>query len=116
MYRQTEYSAETERNLHALSIALHAPDCEACVYKQMVVLSQYTAEKPDRKEIAEAKRSFCPADPLYANGNSVVRSEVEHVFIYALTSALGGRARGARRKFVSFIPNTLYTLYVKQVL
>ena len=115
MYSQTECLEEIARSIPALSGALHTPDCAQSIYKQVIVLSQYTAEKLYREELSEVEQSFCLADNLYQNGNSMVKSAIENVFVYALTSALGG-ARDKRKTIISLIPITLFTLYMKQVL
>ncbi len=90
MYSQTECLEEIARNIPALSGALHAPDCEKSIYKQVIVLSEYTAEKLYKEEIAEVERTFYLADNLYQNGNCTVKSAIENVFVYTLTSTLGG--------------------------
>ncbi len=115
MYSQTECLEEIARSIPALSEALHKPDCEKSIYKQVIVLSQYTAEKLYKEEIAEVEQSFYLADNLYQNGNNMVRSAIENVFVYALTSVLG-QAKARRRHIISLIPITLFTLYMKQVL
>ena len=115
MYSKTECLEEIARSIPALSDALHKPDCEASIYKQVIVLSHYTAEKLYKEEIAEVERTFYLADNLYQNGNSMVKSAIENVFVYALTSVLS-HAKDRRRNVISLIPITLFTLYMKQVL
>ena len=115
MYSQIECLSEIERHIPELSNVLHKPDCEKSIYKQIIILSEYTAERLYKDELNEVERLFQLAENLYQNGNGMVKSAIENVFVYALTSLLGNR-KDSRKKLISLLPMTLFTIYMNQVL
>ncbi len=84
------------------------------VYKDLQQFTNYTRQAVDQHNYTLAKKCFCLADSLYTNGDRIVRNAIENIFVFAFSSFI---PRDSIEKIIlkSFIPATLYALYVKQV-
>jgi hypothetical protein len=84
------------------------------IYKDLQQFTDYTRQAVDQHNYTLAKKCFRLADRLYTNGDRIVRNAVENIFVFSFSSFI---PRDSVEKIIlkSFIPATLYALYVKQV-
>lgn len=115
MNTQQNLAGEIERSIPALHNALHTPECEKNIYKQVGVLAHYVAEKAVDEDLAEVKQTLYLADDLYEKGTSSVRCAIENVLVYSFSAMLMNAGQN-RRKLMAIIPIMLFTLYMKQVI
>ncbi len=115
MNNQPNLTDEIERSIPALHNALHTPECERSIYKQVDVLAHYVADKAAHEELAEVKQALYLADNLYEKGGNSVKCAIENVLVYSF-SALLMNAGQNRQKLMALIPITLFSLYMKQVI
>ena len=84
------------------------------IYKDLQQFTDYTRQAVDRHNYTLVKKCFCLADRLYTNGDRIVRNAVENIFVFSFSSFIP-QDSVERIILKSFIPATLYALYVKQV-
>ena len=84
------------------------------IYKDLQHFTDYTKAAAEGHHYSLVKKCFRLADKLYANGDAVVKNAVENIFVFSFSSII---PQDSLEKiiFKSFIPVTLYALYVKQV-
>lgn len=84
------------------------------VYAFMNYFSDYTKEAVTHHELSTARKCFLLADKLLRNGDRLVRSLIENVFVYSFSSMLNCEEK--ERAFIkALIPVSLYSVYIKQV-
>jgi len=84
------------------------------IYKDLQRFADYTKNAVGQHNYALAKRCFRLAEKLYANGDAIVKNAVENIFVYSFSSIIP--PDGLDRIILkSYIPVTLYALYVKQI-
>jgi hypothetical protein len=84
------------------------------VYAFMNYFSDYTKAAIEQQELGTARRCFALADRLFRNGDRMVRSLIENVFVFSFSSMLNCEQE-ERTHIRTLIPVTLYALYMKQV-
>ena len=84
------------------------------IYKDIQHLTNYTRQAVDKHNYTLAKRCFRLAEKLYNQGDVIVKNAIENIFVFSFSSIIpqGGVERIILK---SYIPLTLYALYVKQV-
>ena len=84
------------------------------IYKDLQHFTDYTRQAVDEHNYALAKRCFRLAEKLYDDGDAIVKNAVENIFVFSFSSIIP--QDGVERIILkSYIPVTLYALYVKQI-
>ena len=83
------------------------------IYRELQQFTDYTKAAANGHNYSLVKKCFHLADKLYTNGDTVVRNSVENIFVFSFSSII---PQDSLEKiiFKSFIPVTLYALYLKQ--
>jgi hypothetical protein len=84
------------------------------VYKTIHDFTEYTKSAVQKHHLPLAKKCFKLAEKLYSDGDKIVRMCIENIFIYSF-STLMPEDRIERIILQSNIPDTLNTVYIKQV-
>lgn len=88
------------------------PDCNVHLF--MSYFLNHTKRVVGRHQYFAAKKCFALAERFYRQGDPVVRSLVENIYVFGFTSMLA--LAGSEKTLVkSLIPDTLYKLYLKQI-
>lgn len=84
------------------------------VYAAMNQLCDQTRKAVEEHNSAVARKCFKLAEKLYQQGDNVVRLLIENCFVYSLSSFMP-EDNFEKIAVRSFIPDSLYSLYIKQV-
>ena len=84
------------------------------IYKELQHFTDYTRQAILQHNYALVKRCFRLADRLYTQGDTVVKSAIENTFIFSFSSFMS-RDNVEKLILKSFIPDRLYSLYLKQI-
>jgi hypothetical protein len=85
------------------------------VYSIMRVLADYSRKKFLENNHSAAKKCLSLAERIYKKGDKAIRNAFENVFVYSFTQLFPDNGR-ERRQFAQIAPDSLYKLYVKQML
>jgi len=114
MITQYEVSSILTQEIPQLSRREYSPQPDLNVYLFMNYFLGYTRQTVGRHQYFAAKKCFSLAERFYRQGDPVVRSLIENIFVFGLTSVLA--LAGTEKTLVrSLIPDTLYRLYLKQI-
>ena len=83
------------------------------IYRDLQHFTDYTKAAAVRHDYSLVKKCFRLADKLYSSGDTMVRNLVENIFVFSFSSIIPQNSL-EKTLFKSFIPVTLYALYVKQ--
>ena len=95
-------------------IKLQLVDKKDNAYKNLKLLSDYTAVCTKTHNYKAIKQCFIAAEGLYEKGNSKVKNAVKNVYVFSL-SYIFHIDEGERCKLLAIILLTLYRLYVEQL-
>jgi hypothetical protein len=84
------------------------------IYRELQYFTDYTRKAIDRHNYELAKKCFHLAGILYAQGDAIVKNAIENIFVFSFSSII---PQNNVEKVVlkSFIPVSLYALYLKQI-
>ncbi len=83
-------------------------------YNLLEALSTFTCRNIQDHDYKAIKRSFKIADMLYSKGNDIVKNAVANVFVFSFTRIFQTYP-GEKKRLLSLLPMTLYTIYISQV-
>lgn len=86
------------------------------IYKSLQVLTDYTKRMAIQHDFNMVKKCMLIVEKIYKEGTACVKSAVENVFIFSLSTIMSACNIVEWRILQSYMPNCLYTLYVHQVL
>ena len=96
--------------MHSLSINVSLD-----LYESIHALSGITKKASLNRNYALLRKCFLLAEHLYSNGDRLVRSVLENVYIYSLSSCVAGDNKlGVCYK--SLMPADFYSVYVHQMI
>ncbi|PZR22389.1 MAG: hypothetical protein DI535_26255 [Citrobacter freundii] len=114
MISQFEVSGLLRREIPSLASHYCPSKPSMEVYAFMNYFSDYTKEAVEHHEMGMARKCFLLADKLFRNGDRMVRTLIENVFVYSFSSMLNCEQE-ERASIRTLIPVGLYAVYMKQV-
>jgi len=114
MITQYEVPRQLTQQLPAFTFQTQLGHLSLNIYTELQDFTDYTREAIDRHNYTLAKKCFRLADTLYAQGDAVVQSALENIFIFSFSSFMK-QDRVEQLILKSIIPAKLYSLYVKQI-
>jgi hypothetical protein len=84
------------------------------IYTELQYFTDYTRLAITQHNYSVVKKCFRLADQLFKQGDTIVRAGIENIFIFSFSSFML-YDRVERVILKSFIPHSLYALYLKQV-
>ena len=84
-------------------------------YKSITTLAEYMKKKFNDHDLLCVKKALRVAETIYIKGNAVVKTGIENIFIYSLSSIMPAD-RVARRQLQAIIPVSIFSIYVQQIL
>jgi hypothetical protein len=100
---------EIAKDLKAFSPTLN-------IFKSIQCLANYTRSKLLQHDLKAMKKCFAVADEVYVNGNALVKTAIENVFVHSLSSLMNLCANEERKQVQAVMPLHLHTAYVQQIL
>ncbi|MBO9199578.1 MULTISPECIES: DUF7674 family protein [Niastella] len=114
MISQYEVPALLNEELPSLENSTCPIHLSVSVYKTIHDFTEYTKTAVQKHHLPLAKKCFKLAEKLYREGDKIVRMCIENIFIYSFTSLMP-EDRVERIILQSYIPDSLNTVYIKQV-
>lgn len=114
MISQFEVSGLLRREIPSLANHYCPSKPSLEVYAFMNYFSDYTREAVEHHEMGTARKCFLLADRLFRNGDRMVRTLIENVFVYSFSSMFECE-KEERANIRTLIPVGLYAVYIKQV-
>lgn len=115
MITQYEVSSLLRQEIPQLDTNAYPSKSSLEVYVSMNFFSDYTKHAVVEHDFNAAKKCFALAERLYLQGDRIVRTLIENIFIYNFSFFLPND-KGERRLIRSMIPFTLYSVYTRQVM
>jgi len=84
-------------------------------YRAIARLSDLMKKKFKDNDLLSVKNILRVAETIYMKGNAVVRTGIENIFIYSISSIMP-IDRNARHQLQAIIPIHIYSIYVQQIL
>jgi hypothetical protein len=88
----------------------------ADIYASLQALTDYTKRMAILHDFQIVKKCMTLVEKIYKEGTACVKSAVENVFIFSLSSIMTACNIVEWRILQSYMPACLYTLYIHQVL
>jgi hypothetical protein len=85
------------------------------INKTISCLTDFLRNKILIHDMVSVKKALNVAEIIYNKGNNAVRTAIENILVYSLSSIIP-QGKLQRREFQSTIPATLYSLYVHQIM
>src|ERR1700733_3903271 len=114
MITQYEVPGYLERQLPFFTSQPKLAALHMNIYKELQRFTDYTRQAISQHNYLLVRKCFRLADKLHPQGDIIVRSAIENIFIFSFSSFM---PRDIAKKMIlrSFIPDSLYTLYLKQI-
>jgi hypothetical protein len=114
MITQYEVPSQFKQRLPAFSSLPQLVALNMNIYKELQQFSAYTKHAINHHNYLLAKKCFRMANDLHAQGDTIVRNAIENIFVFSFSSLL---QQDSVEKLIlkSLIPDTLYSLYLKQI-
>jgi hypothetical protein len=87
---------------------------ELNIYQELQQFTEYTKTAIDDHDYTLAKRCFRLAGKLYEQGDTIVKNAIENIFVFSFSAFFTSHSAD-KVILKSFVPSTLYALYIKQV-
>ena len=114
MITQYEVPAIIRSEIPSLSNVNHYGRATLETFESVHDLTDYTRHSVEDHDHNIARKCFALAEKLYKEGDRVVKIMIENIFIYSFSSLMP--ADKTERLFIkSAIPDSLYSIYLKQV-
>jgi hypothetical protein len=85
------------------------------INKTISCLTEFLRKKFLLHDMLSVRKILKMADAIYGRGDKAVRSSIENILIFSLSSIMP-REKKERRAFELNIPVTLYKLYIYQII
>lgn len=115
MITQYEVNTLLRREIPQLSAKVYPSRISLEIYASMNHFSDYARHAVEEHNYNAVKKCFVLAERLFRYGDKIVRMLIENIFVYAFSSMLPND-KVERTIIRSMIPDTLYSLYIRQVM
>jgi len=115
MIQPNEIEPYLDSRLPDMPHCSHTDKASNHIYETITTLANWMKDRFVSHDIKSVKKIFQVAEYLYIKGDPKVKSSIENVFIYALSSMMPTE-RTARRSLQAIIPIQIFSVYVQQFL
>jgi len=115
MITQYEVSSMLREEIPQLAGKVYPSNISLEVYASMNYFSDFTKHAVQKHDFNLAKKCFALAERLYRQGDRIVRSLIENIFVYGFSDFFPDD-KTERLVIRSIIPPKLYSLYINQVM
>lgn len=116
MMTQFEVPAYITGKLPQLKPEIARNHHSADVYASIQALTDYTKRMALMHDFQIVKKCMTLVEKIYKEGTAAVKSAVENIFIFSLSSIMAACNIVEWRMLQSYMPSCLYTLYIDQIL
>jgi hypothetical protein len=116
MLNQYEVSNFITFRLPEVKLEISRTGAEPTAYQSIQVVADYAKRMALEHDFKMVKKCMNLVQKLYEKGNNLVRNAVENIFIFSFSSMLSNCSIVEWRIVQSYMPEDLYSLYVKQIL
>lgn len=85
------------------------------IHDSIQVLTDYTKKKALANDLKKVEKCLALAEKMYQKGNAEVKRSVVNIFVLSFPCLKLACSAEEWRKLLSFIPSTLFGLYLRQV-